>query len=232
MPQIVTTAQMRAIEQTAIASGRVSGPALMERAGAGAVEALFETWPDLAAAPGRAAVLCGPGNNGGDGYVIARLLRARGWYLDIFHIGDVRRLPPDAAQAYGLWRACGKVHSLHTLTRIIRKAAPPRYALLIDAGFGIGLSRPLPEPLRAIFAAQSRRALARRVVAIDIPSGLDADTGAVLQPVDAPMDEAPACAGLACTADLTVTFHAAKPGHLRGAGPGLCGKLVVKSIGL
>ncbi|MFD2175159.1 NAD(P)H-hydrate epimerase [Rhodobacter lacus] len=232
MPQIVTTAQMRAIEQTAIASGAVTGFALMERAGAGAVEAICETWPDLATAPGKAVVICGPGNNGGDGYVVARLLKARGWRVDVFRFGTSSAWRPDAERARELWCAEGKAHSLRTLARVLRHARAPRYTLLVDAGFGIGLSTPLPDPLRDMFWAQQRGILAERVVALDVPSGLDADTGAVAPPPGLPMGPWHWRQGTACKADLTVTFHAAKPGHLTGQGPTLCGKLVVKSIGL
>jgi hydroxyethylthiazole kinase-like uncharacterized protein yjeF len=79
MTELLTAAQMRAIEAEAIASGAVTGLELMERAGAGVVEAIFAEWPALATAPHRAVVLCGPGNNGGDGFVVARLLKEAGW---------------------------------------------------------------------------------------------------------------------------------------------------------
>ena len=73
--ELLTAAQMRRVEHTAIEGGTVTGLELMERAGRGVVEAAYEEWPDFAAAPQRALVLCGPGNNGGDGFVVARLLR-------------------------------------------------------------------------------------------------------------------------------------------------------------
>ncbi|MBZ0123320.1 MAG: bifunctional ADP-dependent NAD(P)H-hydrate dehydratase/NAD(P)H-hydrate epimerase, partial [Roseovarius sp.] len=79
MAELLTAAQMRALETAWIESGAATGEELMERAGRGVVEAVFDTWPDLAAAPHKAAVMCGPGNNGGDGFVVARLLRGWGW---------------------------------------------------------------------------------------------------------------------------------------------------------
>lgn len=227
MPQIVTTAQMRAIEKTAIAAGRVTGQRLMERAGEAVVAAILETWPDCAAAARRAFVLCGPGNNGGDGYVVARLLASRGWAVTVAAFGDPARLPADAKTNHDRWRAQGPVMPLPASL-----AHRADHEILIDAGFGIGLARPLPEPMRDIFAAQAGGRFARHAVAVDIPSGLDADTGAVLLPCDALHDPDPAARGLVCRADLTVTFHAAKPGHLQGAGPHHCGQVVVKSIGL
>ncbi|MXW87314.1 MAG: bifunctional ADP-dependent NAD(P)H-hydrate dehydratase/NAD(P)H-hydrate epimerase, partial [Boseongicola sp. SB0667_bin_21] len=75
MTVILTAEEMRAVEQAAMSSGEVTGLELMERAGRGVVEAIFENWPDLASTSHRAHVLCGPGNNGGDGFVVARLLK-------------------------------------------------------------------------------------------------------------------------------------------------------------
>jgi hydroxyethylthiazole kinase-like uncharacterized protein yjeF len=88
MTELLTAAQMRAIEQAAIESGQVTGLELMERAGRGVVEAILEEWPELATTSHRAVVLCGPGNNGGDGFVVARLLRDRGWEVEVFLYGD------------------------------------------------------------------------------------------------------------------------------------------------
>lgn len=121
MTELLTAAQMRAIEAAAIASGKVTGLELMERAGQGVVDAIFAQWPELApAASGergpapvakatppeyfgqddgkalRAVVLCGPGNNGGDGLVVARLLKDAGWDVDVYFAGDPDKLPPDA----------------------------------------------------------------------------------------------------------------------------------------
>jgi NAD(P)H-hydrate repair Nnr-like enzyme with NAD(P)H-hydrate epimerase domain len=95
MTELLTAAQMRAIEAAAIASGEVTGLELMERAGRGVVEAIFEEWPELAAGSFRAMVLCGPGGNGGDGFVVARLLKEWGWVV----VMDIGFLVLSAAQA-------------------------------------------------------------------------------------------------------------------------------------
>ncbi|MEL7000410.1 MAG: NAD(P)H-hydrate epimerase, partial [Pseudomonadota bacterium] len=104
MTELLTAAQMRAVEQAAIDSGEVTGLELMERAGRGVVEAILEWGPELATAPHRAVVLCGPGNNGGDGFVVARLLKQRGWEVEVFLYGDEDKLPRDAAENARLWR--------------------------------------------------------------------------------------------------------------------------------
>mgnify|MGYP001804741293 CR=1 FL=1 len=88
MTELLTAAQMRAIEQAAIDSGEVTGLELMERAGQGVVDAIFAQWPELRLKTHRAVILCGPGNNGGDGCVIARLLKCWGWEIVLFLYGD------------------------------------------------------------------------------------------------------------------------------------------------
>ena len=89
MTELLTAAQMRAIETGGDRqSGEVTGLELMERAGRGVVEAVFEEWPELAQTSHRAVVLCGPGNNGGDGFVVARLLKEWGWEVEVFLYGD------------------------------------------------------------------------------------------------------------------------------------------------
>ena len=112
MTELLTAAQMRAIEQAAIDSGEVTGLELMERAGAGVVEAIFEEWPELATTSHRAVVLCGPGNNGGDGFVVARLLKEWGWQVEVFLYGDEAKLPPDAKVNCERWREMGEVENL------------------------------------------------------------------------------------------------------------------------
>ena len=115
MSEVLTAAQMKAIEAAAIASGEVTGLELMERAGAGVVAAVLEEWPEMALTPQRAVVLCGPGNNGGDGFVVARLLRERGWEVEVFLYGDPSRLPPDAA-LIPRWRRSGSAMATEPAT--------------------------------------------------------------------------------------------------------------------
>ncbi|MEM9012217.1 MAG: NAD(P)H-hydrate dehydratase [Pseudomonadota bacterium] len=211
MTELLTAAQMRGIERAAIESGAVTGLELMELAGRGVVEAILAEWPEMATAPQRAVVLCGPGNNGGDGFVVARLLRERGWELEVLLYGDVEKLPPDAAENARRWQAMGEI-----------AAFPPRFSLpedgvVIDALFGTGLTRPLEIEYAFSLNSQAEDD-PLRVVAVDIPSGICADSGRPL--------------GLTGAAHLTVTFHRAKLGHYLAQGPQAAGKVVVAPLGL
>lgn len=212
--QLLTAAQMRAIERAAIDGGEATGLELMERAGRGAVEAIFEWRPELAAAPGKAAVLCGPGNNGGDGFVVARLLKGKGWAVEVLLHGEEAKLPRDAAENCRRWREMGEVAPLTEESGGSIRASD----LFIDALFGTGLTRPL-EGAAAILAEKlGEGGGARRHVAIDAPSGLCMDSGRAL--------------GAAFFAELTVTFHRAKQGHFVGDGQGRCGRVKTVDIGL
>ncbi len=238
MTELLTAAQMRAIEQAAIESGEVTGLELMERAGQGVVEAIFEEWPELAepvdggrgTGPSRspeylekdegarrAVVLCGPGNNGGDGFVVARLLKERGWDVEVFLYGDPDKLPPDAKVNYGRWLGFGETKPLSMAPKFSHEAD-----LYVDALFGTGLKRGLTGDAFDWAASRvSDFGAAEKTVAIDVPSGLCADSGRELSE-----------GAETVLAALTVSFHALKQGHHLGWGPFKCGKAVVKNIGL
>lgn len=232
MAELITAAQMRAIEAKAIASGQVTGLELMERAGRGVVEAIFEEWPELAATSHKAVVLCGPGNNGGDGFVVARLLKEWGWEVEVFLYGDASRLPPDARVNYERAKeAFGDIPQLETYSGKKGWSCD----LLIDALFGTGLSRPV-EAFGDLFwnmgdmvgswSIEIGHERGRpAIVAVDLPSGLCADSGR-------PLGKSESWAPSAATAHLTVTFHSLKPGHVLADGPDRCGKTIVTTIGL
>ena len=208
MTEILTSAQMRAIEQAAIESRRVSGLALMERAGEGVAAAIEARWGNGAR---RAVVLCGPGNNGGDGYVVARLLAARGWRVALHALA-----PPateDASANARRWS--GATGTLDTLTPEALCGA-----VVVDALFGTGLARPVAPAVWGALALAGQQGAA--LVAVDILSGLCADTGQLRG------EGAPPVQGAA----LTVTFQAPKRGHLLLPGAGLSGDLAVVDIGL
>lgn len=194
---ILTAAEMRAAEGAAIAAG-TSVETLMERAGLGAAEAIWRF-----AGPTPALVLCGPGNNGGDGYVIARVLRERGVEVRVAASGEPKSAAAQAARAG--WG--GPVEPLADV-------APA--GLLVDALFGTGLTRPLDTGLSEQLAMLAAAASVK--VAIDLPSGAATDDGALLSPVP--------------DFDLTITFQTLKPSHLLQPAARHMGRIVVADIGI
>ncbi len=188
-------------DAAAIAAG-TSGLALMERAGTAVADAVCSRFARQAA-----LVLCGPGNNGGDGYVAARVLKGRGWPVAVRSFGEPAT--QDAQAASARWAAVAE-----GATKPLNGHLEP--GVWIDALFGAGLSRALDGPAAA--AALRMAEAPERVVAVDVPSGVPGDTGRPIGPA-------------ACAA-LTVTFHAKKPAHLLEAGRDRCGEVVVADIGL
>ena len=198
---LLTCAQMAVADASAIASG-TPGTTLLEAAGRAVARAVAERYrkqPVL--------VLCGPGNNGGDGFVAARHLRAMGWPVTLVLVQGAGELRGDAAWAAGLWQGAIAQPSLDLL------AGRP---LVIDALFGAGLTRPVAGVAADLIERMTKERLA--VVAVDVPSGLHGDTGAVM--------------GVAPHAQLTVTFFRAKPGHYSLEGLRRCGELCVVDIGI
>lgn len=225
---LLTSAQMRRLEQAAVSSGQVTGLELMERAGQGVVDAIFAEWTDFARTSHRAAILCGPGNNGGDGFVVARLLHDWGWTVDVFLYGDPDKLLRDAKVNYERWQERGICKAL-TDSFETYCTDHPDTVLIIDALFGSGLSRPLRgldriQDMLFMASVDQSAQSTPKVAAIDVPSGLCADSGRYLRH-DTPFE-------FAIAANLTVTFQTAFTGHYLGDGPRACGRLAVKDIGL
>lgn len=229
MTEIITARQMREVEQLAIECRDQISIEMMERAGRGVVEAILEEWPEMALTTQKAVVLCGPGNNGGDGFVVARLLKARGWAVEVFLYGEVEKLPPDAKVNAERWLEMGEVSDIGTDIDALKKSAEMA-ELFIDALFGIGLTRPLPSVFAPLGKMLKHGSIDRyehqiipissgKVVAIDMPSGICADSGRVI-------------GDFAFHAGLTVTFERCKFGHHLEVGPAHCGKLAVMPIGL
>ncbi|MEX0807953.1 MAG: NAD(P)H-hydrate dehydratase [Dongiaceae bacterium] len=198
---VLNTAEMAEADRLAIAGG-MPGIALMEAAGARVAASIMRRW---SARP--VAVLCGPGNNGGDGFVVARLLQAQGWPVRLIRLDARAGMRGDAAVAAAAWRG---------------EALPPEPAsldgagLVVDGLFGAGLDRPLDGAARVLIEAIIERGI--DCAAIDIPSGISGDDGRVL--------------GIAARCQLTVTFFRPKPGHFLDPGRSLCGRLEVADIGL
>lgn len=195
---------MRRADAAAIRRG-VPGERLMEAAGRAVAEAVQHRFP-----AGPVAVLCGPGNNGGDGFVAARHLAAAGRDVCLALLGSRAALRGDAALHAARWM--GPVEALSV-------TALDDNPVVVDALFGAGLARPLDGVARAAVAAVNARHL--HCVAIDVPSGVVGDTGAVL-----------GGEGGAPQADVTVTFFRKKPAHLLLPGRALCGDVAVVDIGI
>ncbi|MEM7045429.1 MAG: NAD(P)H-hydrate epimerase, partial [Pseudomonadota bacterium] len=198
---LYTIDQMRAADAGAIEAG-VPGIDLMEKAGAAVVDAIRGSF-----SPVKTVVLAGPGNNGGDGFVAARLLALAGWPVDVAMLGDPDQLKGDAAIARDRWRGPIKALDPDVLEGT---------GLVVDALFGAGLTRPVDGVAAAVLRQADQACLPN--VAVDMPSGVEGDTGAIL--------------GVAARAAMTVTFHRAKPGHYLLPGREHVGRLVVADIGI
>ncbi len=207
--KLLTEQQMRDTEHRAIASGQVTGLSMMEIAGCGVVEAMLQNNPQLAKGSHSAVVLCGPGNNGGDGYVVARLLRQQGWNVTVCHYGNIDKLPADAAHNAQLWLEAGSVQPLSDMTAETVSGCD----VVIDALFGTGLVRPLAQDVLARLDVVANNA--RTIIAVDMPSGVSADTGRIIRKMQ---PDPPATLGKPPYSwpkvDHIVTFQRMKPGHL------------------
>jgi NAD(P)H-hydrate epimerase len=197
---LLTPAEMADADRRTAAAG-IATDALMEAAGGAVAVAVGARWSMRPV-----TVLCGPGNNGGDGFVAARHLEAAGWPVRLVLLGTSERLAGAAAAAASRWEGPVAPFSPGCLDDA---------GIVIDALFGAGLSRPLEGHALALVDTLKTRKIP--ICAVDVPSGVDGASGAVL--------------GAAADADLTVTFFRKKPGHLLYPGRGLCGDVVVADIG-
>ena len=198
---LLTPAQMVAADRSADALG-IDRFGLMEAAGGAVAVAVAARWSERPL-----AVLCGPGNNGGDGFVAARHLVAAGWPVTVFLLGSRDSLTGEAARAADLWTAPVAPCSPESLDGA---------GIVIDALFGSGLSRPLDGEALSVVASLRERRIP--TCAIDVPSGVDGASGMVR--------------GAAAPAELTVTFFRKKPGHVLYPGRGLCGDILVADNGI
>lgn len=200
MREIITVAQMRAIDSGAAATG-VPTATLMENAGRAVAREIAQRFT-----PRPTAVLCGPGNNGGDGWVVAGALQALGWRVWVETLVPKSELTGDAAAAAAAWS--GETFAI--------SGDNPMPELFVDALFGAGLTRPLEG--EAARLAKTLAGAPERVVAVDLPSGLNGDTGEAHD-------------GVCFRAGLTITFVRKKPAHVLMPGRALCGEVVVADIG-
>jgi len=224
--ELLTCAQLARADAFAVAAG-VSSLTLMENAG----RAVADEACSMVEPAARIAVLCGPGNNGGDGFVAARHLKQRGFSVRVLCLVPISALKGDAAAMAAKWT--GEVEPLletpgveQGLAIISAPAAIRDAHVVIDAIFGAGLSRPLEGGLKRLVImlnASFERGL--KVLAVDVPSGLNGDTGASCIP-------ARTGPGAFVWATRTITFFRRKPGHVLLPGRELCGDVVVADIGI
>ncbi len=200
---LLTATQMAQADRLTVASG-ISGTALMENAGRPVALAIMQRWT-----PRPVLVLCGPGSNGGDGFVAARRLAEADWPVRVALLVPRENLRGEAAHHAALWR--GPVEPLTS-------AALDGAGLVVDAIFGAGLSRALEGAAAETLAEAAARKMT--IIAVDVPSGLMGDTGACF---------AGTVGAVPCA--LTVTCFRKKPGHLLQPGRSLCGELIVADIG-
>ena len=210
MMRPISVAQAQKFDRLAREKYGIPSLILMENAGRGVAE---ETLKMLRGRK-KVAIVCGAGNNGGDGLVAARHLLNAGITVKVYLIGNTLKLKPDPETNLNILirmkQKIAKVKSVKDLKGIMRAD------LIIDAIFGIGLSSAVREPYAGVieFLNQSRIP----ILSVDVPSGLNADTGKVL--------------GVAVKAKRTVTFVASKRGFSKADGPKYCGKIVVRDIGI
>src|SRR5690242_2233948 len=201
--ELLSVAEMAEADRLAVAAGS-SGLALMERAG----RAVAAEAASLLGGPANVLVACGPGNNGGDGFVAARILREQGFRVRLGLSGSREALRGDAAAMAARWGdAC---------ERLTPDFVDGNDACIIDALFGAGLSRPLAGPAAEIVAAINRSG--KTILSVDVPSGLNGSTGSADGPCVA--------------AHRTVTFFRLKPGHVLLPGRTLCGVVRLAEIGI
>ena len=215
---VLSVAEMYKADRAAIDSG-VSGLELMDAAGHAVAGEILNRWEQRPV-----CVLCGPGNNGGDGFVIARALKQAGWSVTVYLLGEKAELRGDAALHAKKWR--NKVQPLDAALERIALAERAGELLVVDALFGAGLARPLdgtPKILAELLTVCQAQGNAPIVVAVDVPSGLHGDTGRTMGGKRG---------GICVHADLTVTFCRPKPAHALMPGRAVCGEIVVADIGI
>ena len=200
---LYTAAQVRALDRALMDAG-IPGIELMNRAGRAAFTVAMRRWPDA----DRITVLCGTGNNGGDGFVFARLAHEAGCMVRVVLVGEVERIRGDARLAWEAMTAAG-------LGAVPFDGELGEADLVVDALFGTGLDREVSGPHRCAIDAMNGHGAP--VLALDLPSGLHADSGAVL--------------GAATRAAATVTFVALKRGMFTADGPDHCGEISLDTLG-
>lgn len=207
LPQnLYRAAQVKKLDLAAIENHNISGTTLMERAGQAAFDLLQQRWPKVT----RIAVLCGVGNNAGDGFVVARLAKSAGIEVAVFQVGDEINICGDALSANKTLQEAGVTVNPY------KHGGLNNWDVIVDGLFGTGLSREVTGIWRSAIEAINRSG--RPVLSLDIPSGLQADTGHAL--------------GIAVKSTVTITFIGLKQGMLTGEGPFYCGELQFNDLAI
>lgn len=198
---LLSVSEMRAAERATIAAS-TGGFTLMQRAGKAVAQQILNRF-----SPQPTLVMCGPGNNGGDGFIAAQALLDAGWDIKVGFLGDKENLPEECSQAQAAYK--GRMEPL-------TPALVEGHTLVVDALYGLGLNRPIEGSVKEVLEEVVRRKA--NVVAVDIPSGINGTSGAMM--------------GYALPASLTVTFHRKKLGHALQPGKNYSGEIVVVDIGI
>jgi len=212
----LTVSQAQKIDRAAIEDGGVPSIALMENAGRAVADAVLAYLKKKRKKNPRVVVVCGAGNNAGDGFVAARHLWRAGIKPDVIFLGRPEKLKTDASVNYQILAKAGlPVHHGDKITGpLLRRVKSAD--VIVDAIFGVGLNRPVGEPFLSVIRILNDTG--KDIVAVDIPSGLDGSTGKTY--------------GVCVRAALTVTFVGAKKGFFKTAGPRHTGRIVVADIGI
>ena len=218
MEKSLTREEMRELDRKAIEEYKIPGIILMENAARNVAEEILKMLDDPQQA--KVAILCGKGNNGGDGFVIARHLHNNGISVDVFLVARVSDILKDGDTGTNLQILLNmkipvkEILDIQGVNNILKELNDCN--ILVDALFGTGLSGDVREPFRTLINGVNN--LNKPIVSVDIPSGLDCNTGKIL--------------GTAIKATKTVTFAVAKKGFYLGDGPSLTGKVLVSNISI
>ncbi len=212
MARILSARQIKKLDEIAMEKCSIPSIVLMENAGRKVAEEMF----NLAKKVKNVCVFCGVGNNGGDGFVAARYLGEKDIKADCFVIGKVKDLKSDAATNYRILKKLGyKTFAIDSAARFVLEKLK-KADVIVDAIFGVGLNREVGEPFKSIINLINKSK--KKVISIDVPSGLDATTGKLW--------------GACVKADRTITFSCAKKGFYINSGRQYTGKVIIADIGI
>lgn len=212
MKKLLTSKRMQEIDAYTSTQFQLSSLVLMERAALCTVQAIEEAQFDL----NRIAVICGTGNNGGDGVAVARILKERNVSSDVFVIGDKAKLSSSLSTQIYTYEQYGVSVNYITTTELISTLNTSNYTLIVDALFGVGLNRILDDSYQNLIHTINE--LSSDIVSVDIPSGVNATDGSIM--------------GAAVKSQLTVTYGYYKIGQYLYPGSEYCGKLILNPIGI